>query len=480
MERQTNTDDWSSLLTELGVGTSPQEFAAEPAAEPVVTASEPPIAETPIETTSVSEFPSPPVEEPKRSGEGKRTFLDRFPKINLFGTSPKDPLDAAVGGTKPLTKPAEAFTSKRLEKVDPPRTARKESAPGVSPAPVLASASKGQDPWSLIASQVGSLTAPEAVEEPIVETAPDAVPSVVLPTAAEPLKQDSSEESPWEKWKIEPPRRGRSAPPSMFDDEPVEESKESTAVRNILDTNEPKPFADAAERLCSIFDEPPSRNDKEPEQREHHRHVRGQRSNEFRQEPAKERGPAKTDADEPYAAQRKLDDRKREERPSDRRNANEPRPERGQRGSRYGKKEYFETEPRERGFRQSGPVERDRPVSITANEDDFKTESMWDVEEESKPVERSGRRRSRHSQRTERSEQGSGRSPSARHREERDVVIPRDPEDSTFTSSGDFDQLHRNIPSWDDAVSSIIEANTARRTKRGSDQRRGRGVRREA
>ena len=470
MDRSTNTDNWSSLLSQLGMETSREESVAEPAAEPF-------IVETSV--SSVEEPPVPentPFEEPKRSGESKRSFFDRFPKVNLFGSPPKDPLDAAVGGRQSTAKPTETFTSKKLEKVDPPygRT-RREMEPDVPPVSAPAPVSKGNDPWSLIASQVGNLAESEVADEPFGES-----PRVVTESAdSETTKQDFGEEPPREKRRAEPPRRDRRPPPSMFDDAPVEESTEATAVRSILNAEEPKPFADAAERLSSIFGEPPTRNDKEPERHEHRRHVRGQRSDEFRQETSRERNfnrpNRETDDDqreeERNVSERKFDNRKREERSLEDRTGDEPRPrpERGQRGTRYGKREHFETE-RSQGSRGGAPPERE---PIPSGDDDFKTGSIWDVEEESKPVERSGRRRSRH---PERREQGAARS--TRIREERESVTDlEDVTGSAVASSGKFEQIHRNIPSWDDAISAIIEANVARHSKRVPDQRRGRGVR---
>ena len=437
MESQKSTDSWSSLLSQLGVDAPAEELA------PVIIEPETQIKE--LEDHVKPERIEEPVhhEEPEyrsnvsetttEESKEKRTFLGRFPKINIFGASPKDPLDAVVSGTKPTTKSGEAFTSKKLEKVEPPpgRTIRREAEP-ITPElpPVAKPVSKGRDPWSMIASQVGNIAVLENDEAEAI--APE-------PVTSEPVTEQSKTESS---------RRGRRTPPSMFDDEPVEESKESTAVRSILDADEPKPFADAAERLNSIFDDKPHRNDKEPERREQRQHVRGQRYGEFRQEPAKENDDAVQ-----YREERKFDDQKRGERSSGDRSVRKPERE------RYGKKEH--TEKRERGSRWEAPPKQ--------NDDDFKAESTWNIEEESKPVERSGRRRSR---RGERSEQDT-----SHFREGRTEVATLD-DAETFTESGDLDQLHRSIPSWDDAISSIIEANTARRTKRGSEPRRGKSVRR--
>jgi len=403
MESNKNTDNWSSLLSQLGVDAPNEEhpvapLVSEPTAEPeivelAVVEPEPrlddPVSEPPIVETSA-------IEESKRNSEGKRTFFDRFPKINLFGTPPKDPLDAVVAGTKPTMKPAETFTSKKLEKVEPPpsRHPRREPEAAAPPTAPPAPVSKGCDPWSMIASQVGNLTVPEADE-------------VKVDTTPEPVTPEPVTELPWKKPKTEAPQRGRRTPPSMFDDAPVAGSKESTTVRSILDAEEPKPFADAAERLSTIFNDNTDPRPTKPGPR--------------REAPVPRR-------DEP--------DSRRDE---------------------YGSRRHVpDTEKRGRGTRRNEPT----------NE-----VPMWDIEEESKPVERSGRRRSRHSERSERDTVQPSR---FRERQTQSVDAA---EDAGFATPNDV-ELHRGIPSWDDAISAIIEANIAKHAKRSPDQCRGRGVRR--
>ena len=423
MESNTNTDSWSSILSQLGVDTPDEERSvassvSEPVAEAVIAEAEPRLKDT-VPESPVAE-PST-IEEPKRSGESRRAFFDRFPKINLFGTPPKDPLDAVVAGTKPTMKPTETFTSKKLEKVDPlpgrpPRREPETATPPVSP-PVPVP--KVLDPWALIASQVGNLTVPE-VNEPV-------TPETVV-------------DQPWEAPKEDVPRRDRYAPPSMFDGsssvesgEPTAiqtssssqgqeqwsvESKESTAVRTILDTEEPRPFAEAAERLSSIFDDNAVS------------HNGSRRDEAGRADFRREEG----------GRHHESESRRNEDGRVDSRRGKSPR------------RDDPVMEKRGRGSRRDTPP----------NE-----EPMWDIEEESKPVERSSRRPPRYSERSE-------RETAQPHRfRERQKEIADGTEDAVFASSGNFD-LHHSIPSWDDAISAIIEANVARRTKHGS---RGRGAR---
>ena len=437
MEAPQNTDNWSSLLSQLGVDVSP-ENEADVLLHAAV--SKPTVLETSKVSPPLETLPLPK-EEPRRGDEGKRTFFDRFPKINLFGPPSKDPLDAFAGGA--ISKPGETFTSKKLEKVEPPpgRAPRRETEGDSSPPSAPAPVSKGRDPWTLIASQVGSLTVPDE-EVPVEEAA-----AVSESQGADCLMEP----------KFVASRRNRRMPPSMFGDAPAEESEESTAVRNILDAEEPKPFAAAAERLSSILDDRPPRNGRKPE--EQRQHVRGRRGGEFRED-AKERGRTarETVADDEFS-------RKREEWAPGERGDDDPKPERRSRGSRCGKAEPVEKEKRGQSVLRSAT--RERSVQTTGD-DDFDVESIWDVEEESKPVERSGRQRSH---RPDRSQDGSQ---TQRSRRGHDRNVDRENvRDAGVTSPCEAEQLHRNIPSWDDAISSIIEANTVRHTKRGTEQRRG-------
>ena len=461
METQKNVDSWSSLhtLLDIDVGTEEQPVT-EPAEKPVVAVLETATVET---STFFVDPPPSPIEDSKKNEDGKRPRLDRFPKINLWETPQGDPLEAALGGTKPTVKSGEAFTSKKWEKVESASshtTRRKEDTilPPTS-ASVEKPVSKGRDPWSMIASQVGCIASSEAFAEEVVEHAVEnivenAIPSVAGPELPEHRKTEDAALG-----------HGRRPLPSMFDDDPIRESAESTAVRNIFNAVEPKPLADAEKRLSSILDDNPPQNNREPERREQRQHVRGQRNDEFQRTPPREKGDRhelETDVDDLHTEERTFDDRKRQERSFRDRNALE----RGKRGSRYVKTERFGTEQHDQDSRWDVP---DRSVRTDAGDHELNT---WDADEESKPVERSGRQRPR------RFEERVERSPSRRFREERHESAIRDNrEESAFAAPDDFEQTHRSIPSWDEAISAIIEANVARHVKHGPDQRRGRGVR---
>ena len=448
METQKNIDSWASLHSLLDIALPPEEQpVSEPAAEPASV-----LEAFVVETSAVSaELPSLPTAEPHRSEEGKRPRLDRFPKIDLWDAPQEPPLDAVVGEKRPASKSGETFTSKKLEKVEltSVRIAQRETESGFLPAPISAGqpVSKGLDPWSMIASQVGCVAAAEevAIEE-------IAVPHVDPTFAPEPLGR--------QEWEPEagPSKPGRRARPSMFDDGAIEESPESTAVRSIFNAEEPKNLADPANILSSILDDPPAQKDRELDRRHH---VRGSRDNGFQRTTTVEgreigQNPG-TGSNEFRTEERTFNDRNRRERSV---------PERGQRGSRYIKPERHGVEKRSQDSRRDAPGPLD--------EDKF---HAWDADTDSKPVERSGRPRSRRMERTvpvERTE----RPPSHRFREDRgNSVTEENSEDFTFASSGDPDHTHRSIPSWSDAIAAIIDANVARHAKRGPDQRRGRGVR---
>ncbi|MDR1270753.1 MAG: hypothetical protein LBK82_14650, partial [Planctomycetaceae bacterium] len=68
------------------------------------------------ETTNVAEEVQeiPP---PAQKRDMKKSFFGRFPKINLFGNSTKESLEAVVESVKSPSLSGKSFTSSKLEKV---------------------------------------------------------------------------------------------------------------------------------------------------------------------------------------------------------------------------------------------------------------------------------------------------------------------------------------------------------------------------
>ncbi len=554
MDRKSKqTDSWASLHSELGLETSPDVFSEtlEPAAP---AASEAPQTPTPSESAPVAEQhsvvvktvqaavdESPSQELPsaapssKKGTDPKKTFFDRFPKINLFGTPAKDPLDAVISGSK-AAKPGESFTAKKLEKVDPPpsRASRRgnETEAVVPPTPVQPEkpVSKRQDPWSLVASQIGSVgdqTTPSA-EEP----RPEAVTKAVQPVETSASQRESVRKADAD---ASVPRRGRRAP-SMFDDVPEPEPQESTAVRSIFDTAERDPLEEEARRLSSIFnDEPadkPSEPKRQPERSRKPEHRQEESRQDLYQQESPRQEPRQKDSprsEYPRSESRQQDSRQQglqrqrgrrietshseiQEKPAtpaveDRDETSTPEPKRARpwedRSNRDRGRQDTRNGDRDRDYakrdsRRDENFEREHvpsvPAKMTNDFDHDEPQAMWDVEDESKPVDRSSRRSRRPEQQsaqerqerpsqpqrpefgTERSSRGSryrneeasverSERPGRPERSERNAVEP------SASLPSDSEQLHKNFPSWDDAISSLVEANIVRHSQRNSDRR---------
>ena len=195
-------DNWSSLLSELGIQ---QPLSSEQQAESTVPAES--IPDKPEGTDhpepGSSQQPSVlneafsdreatldesdqghgrPVESAgKKSKNGKSSFFDLLPKIDLFASSTKEKVNLAVTGLADAILPAvrdsvhntiEALAPQRLEKVDDSparhRPSKKENVGKSSPA-------TPGDAWSSLASQLGIIAAaappvesePSSREEPI-------------------------------------------------------------------------------------------------------------------------------------------------------------------------------------------------------------------------------------------------------------------------------------------------------------------------
>jgi hypothetical protein len=401
---------------------------------------------------------------PKPRAE-KKSFFDRFPKINMFGSSAKESL-AAVENVKSPSLSGKSFTSNRLERlpVSRERVSRLEKnhkppqpADSVPSQPDNNTVEKVEscesfagtpdqgdftveftnDPWSQIATQVGSLgTSPRRADTKHVTEAqkarekPDRNHFETTSTASEDNKYH---------------RRGRPhrALPSMFDEQSPE-SEESSVLKNLIGTDQHE-TDEAERRLRSMFDEEleslPFNDTKKQDTKLYAKPRRDSSEGNYsrNQYPdAREHGKGKT-----FAANLNDDELDNEDsitentdRTSERREYPANR-ERGRRGSRYGQRE-------ETRFSRT-----DKGTNIPEE-----NEAEWDIEEESKPVER--RPRSRRRERNEESFAG---------------IVSRG-EDHPFESetsspnSYDFTQIHKNIPSWDDAINFLIENNIARHSQR--------------
>ncbi len=476
MKEKKNSDNWASLLTDLGleepildaplenreigrveeataeskakveetaaVDDLPEEeigsFGAGLFDEPLPPAtvlseksSKPGKRQTPTESTSV--VPEPPSEQSSRTE--KKSFLARFPKINFFGSSTKETLDAVVEGVKAPSLSGKSFTSSTLEKVpgsterairrsqpaqaDPETlmkdpVARSENTSGKKP-----TESAQPDPWSQIASQVGALTGePQGSKTANAEKKPSSRPS----------QRDNAEQG-----------RGRKRPPSMFE-EPIRESEESLALKNMIGNGETPSYEEEERRLQSMFvdsrenrsEESVAREPRDRKPREEERGDRGQRSTD-------RRGRSEKQGRREYRQTPAPAEEQSSEMPKENR-SEEPRV-RGRRGSRYA----------EDPQKQSSPIVP--PVSQPAAQTDAYDEpSSWDVESESKPVERGRRRRGRRSDKPV--------------QEQRQSMDPQAfDEDDSPAPAMDFSQLHKKMPSWDEAIGAIVDGNIARRSQ---------------
>ena len=465
-----NQDHWGSVLADLGlesplrteevrveqVKPAPPETKVAATDSPGITAAE------------VTETPRPPVSaegvtEPPASRSTKRSFLDRFPKINLFGDQNKK---ENSGKGKPITE-GMAFASKKIEKVEVSRgrserhaseaaativdpvveqkTSEREEA-AVKPASVIVTQMAA--PWSTIASQVDSLTTTPKTDAKKAEH--------VVASAA------SDDAEP----------RNRRRTPSIFDETVPGESDEIVALRSLIDEADTDPFADSKEKLRSLFDEEAATKSDAPAvfhddlatafstPKTTRRPEDGVR--EQRREPREERHDRRprgdrTDRNDRGGKGERMPDRADDWRP---RRDDEHRDRREERGERSERSERFSdtdsSVPRKRGTRYSSD---EREIQ----------ERTWDIEEESKPVERSSRARRRGPRVTDESNESAPKDP-------RDQRRGRGRRDETATESHhDFHdahaseesvERHRTIPSWDDAIEGIIVSNIAKHSAR--------------
>lgn len=444
MSPKNQDDSWSLLASELGLEASAEEFQApvdqeadqteETATTEVAAASdssdsaelidvpaptEPMVSPEPASDAFgmgiLSEEPEQEAD-PAQPKESKKTFFGRFPKINLFGTSTRESFDSVVEGAKAPSLSGKSFTSKTLEKL--PVSSRKSEPENVAPEEPKESrkpkevrepeeskmpprakekGAGGQDPWSQIASQVGAISSGGPKD-----------------VEKEGTKSDSSIS---DSKKRNTRRRGRGraamASDSIFDESP-RETEESLALKDLIENDPADSTDEEVRRLTSIFE---GEDDDIPPRRSARR--RGRRDSD------------ETTVADPIVPEKRV----KEESPK--------KEARGRRGSRYERREESATayEPVEDGTLSEG--------------------AAWDIEEESKPVERSsrkGRRRGRRSEETD----------------DRAMESTFDREETVSEPYSESATTHRNIPSWDDAIEMLIDGNIARRGQRNSESRRGR------
>ena len=144
-----------------------------------------------VQEEAASPEPTAPVDEESSRPKEKKSILSRFPKINFFGAPPAVSLDFVIEGAKSPSLGGKGFTDNKLEKMpvsqertDRQKKDKREKEPGA-------------DAWSTVASQID-----------------------VLASGKE------------EKAELED-RPSRRVVTSIFDD-PVPESEELRAVKNLM------------------------------------------------------------------------------------------------------------------------------------------------------------------------------------------------------------------------------------------------------
>lgn len=506
------SDQWSALLSDLGIE------------QPVETPSEAsPSKQTETEPVVAKEF-NADTDSSQRTNERdsashgsardrteeaeKGNFFDKFPQIDFLGSSTREKVDLAVSGFTETILPAvrdtlqntiDALSSQRLGKAESKDTVRTEP-PKEKQRPAKAS-SRRSDPWSSLASQLGVLAgfspddgeemedAPEIVDSD--EKSPGAVSSKdeTATKASEPsysrkrtnslAEQEVAESATSEARHAEPrnedsrrSRRGgrdRRNRKSFWDNEKGEEipaaaedveavsdsfsGREAATGRHFRDTDSPTPSEPTRSKPTQSEPTRPERD---------RRQSRRSRNSFFEDEPDQKplfeepiaEREEKAEGDSGFSSDR----RGRRRRTPDRSKHEEENAEVDRRAAAALRESGIDFEPPRRednvgSGRRSG---RNRSSKNFAEETDngfAVDEAAWVAEDETQPIERRRGRRSRSSRREE----------SFRESESRDEAA----------DSADMAQLHRGFPDWEEAVSTVIEVNVARRSQRQS----GRGKR---
>ncbi len=402
--------------------------------------------EEPVEAVSGEENSS----KGEKSQAGKKRFFDRFPKMNLFGSAPKESLESVVEAAKSPSLSGKSFTSNKLEKVPvaTERSSRKKNEDrAAKPAPDAEVPKQDElNPWASIASQVGVLSTPESPNR--AETKPS-------------RKDGIQDDRPQHR------RRGRRQLPSMFD-EAGTESEESANLKELMAGGKRGSDQDAEERLFSMFGSKPgvdaveSREtaNRKDDRRRGERPARGRRNRvdeapspeSVEEDPFAAFHAAPSEArQEPHRASRRESPREERQEPRERREQPSKPEIRGRRGSRYVDRESLES-----GVDSSYLQERDFGVH-----DEPRHSSRGSASHSVSRPERS-----------ERDEMEVPRSRSRGRRAESDrshradfALEPTGLERET-SEHGDHAQVHKSVPSWDDTISALVDANIARRSQR--------------
>jgi hypothetical protein len=396
MTKNTGDDNWGQLLSDFGIEDNLRENAVTP---------EEPQAAKPTESARSDDFggglvdSETQVSEESMQPKEKKSIFSRFPKINFFGAPPEVSLDSVMEGVKSPSLGGRAFTDNKLEKmpVSQERTDRREKSRREKDVP------REPDAWSTVASQIDVLASGDEPKEI---------------TEERPTKRVIS---------------------SMFDD-PIPESEESRALKNLMEKqpNRQEVRGDAfLEEEADFRQRGRGRRKPQPEERE----IRGRGS--------RYRPPVEVD-DLPESDFEMVDD----ETPA-------PRG-RGRRGSRYSE------ESQNRGYRDREPIQDDVPQEEWSEIDAA-------LQGRGEPSQRGGRRQRYDNQRE-------NQRYDKRRRPERfnESVMDREPLDEE--ESGVV-AVHGNIPSWDEAVNDVLLGNMARHKGHGhagggqSGGRSGRGRR---
>jgi hypothetical protein len=457
---------------------------------------------------------------PAKKSDGKKRFFERFPKINLLGTIAKESSETVVEGVEPPSLNEKTFTSNKLEKIPTVsdyaaqnEVAQKKMVPmeqkgkeqqekemvqnektidyfdtetvfsdiEESPEKIICTEEHTQaivdilDPWSKIASQVEVLTI--SPSQPNIDGLDLSDWSEVATIAvAETEKEIEQTEKNTEQsvhssrdfnkhTKYHHKRQSRKNLPSMFD-EPTPESEESAALKNLMELEQYD--NDAEKRLRSIFSE-----EEKTEEEKTTWTTSGETTskNQYSNNPPKQYGKyyGNTDNNIGNNSENQTERRSDQERKSftvneERFNRVEEKPhelvrERGRRGARF--------EPRETKQEQFN-------AKNNADENHFgfgsRSENVgttWDIEEESKPVERlphkHRRGRNLENNRSNREYQTSSEEPTTNTFETK----------QTTNEEMDMVQLHKNIPSWDEAIEQLVEHNIARRLQSSPPRNNG-------
>ncbi|MDR3197965.1 MAG: hypothetical protein LBU34_08880 [Planctomycetaceae bacterium] len=406
--------------------------------------------------TIAQEMPPSPLKQ-----EIKKKFFERFPKINLFGTPPvNEPPEPVAEGTKP---PVTHFNTENvfldMEKTSEKTICTEEHTQAI--VDIL-------DPWSKVASQIGVLGTSESRTnlESSVSPGQFSNTSATVETdqnTGQPggFNTNSNSNPPNRQLKYHhDKKRPFRELPSMFD-EPTPESEESAALKNLMETEQDD--TEAEKRLRSIFSEeeqtseltvfeeidPRKRNDEFYGYSDDRPKTFSRRSEIEKEQPfaVNEDYSGKNDG---YFERSGIAERPRE---SVR--------ERGRRGTRFEQRE----EKTERYAAKSGTKfdtksgnEEKRLETATYWED----VPVWDTEtEEPKFAEpEPSYNKHRRGKNIERNRSNKDYRPLPEETTN-DIESNTDSYEDDSNEDNDLIQLHKNIPSWDEAIHHLIENNIA-------------------